>query len=198
MTPAYDIYWNTFTDTERLQSKDLGYPSAGTMPCIARGFAQLVSPPSQWPYIIEESEIEAAAEQIVDVYQRFGDDFVDAWTTLERALAHIERAGNSTYPGAWAPTLKYLLLEAVRGISAARAYLDNPADKIGTIYERKQLEWLRGTPPVRINARRAATTRLLTPCSRNGAISPKQTSKVGPCSRISLSLQRRRSAERRA
>jgi hypothetical protein len=77
------------------------------------------------------------------VYEHFGRAFVDEWSTAQSALEHIERKGDRTYPGTWAPTLKFFLIEEVQGRPAALAYLDDPTDKFSTIYVAKQLAWLR-------------------------------------------------------
>ncbi len=126
--------------------KDLGYDAgAGALPCVARGFAHLIPSSDAWdaPYVSGELDIARAAEKIVDVYRRFGRTLVDEWSTAQSALEHIERSRDRGYPGTWAPTLKFLLIEEVRGRPAALAYLDDPADKFSTIYEKKQLGWLR-------------------------------------------------------
>ncbi len=126
--------------------KDLGYDAGSkALPCVARGFSHLFPEPGGWdaPFVGGEIDVARAAEQIVDVYRRFGGAFVDEWGTAQSALEHIERRGDRGYPGTWAPTLRFLLIEEVRGRSAALAYLDDPTDKISTIYEMKQLGWLR-------------------------------------------------------
>ena len=143
--PAICVYWRTFSDAQRRQMKDLGYDAgSNALPCVARGShtSSLSRAVGTLPSLVANSTSRARRGKSLTCTGVLVAPSLTNSNTAQSALEHIQRQRHRAYPGTWAPTLKFLLIEEVHGRSAALASLMAPQTRYRPSID-EELRWLR-------------------------------------------------------